>query len=160
MGSFAINVDDLVFRIKTDHGTVRWGSTWTDFGDDYTQMEVYSSDDGYLLKINCIYLGPVGNDPNLRLPDFRSDPDLYHLPSICPPHGAYGCLTPCSTNLTRQEFVILFEGNPDIVDSYHKDGRVEYYYSMVGDVQYIKVIDLTDEEYEFLYRYVQWWNFR
>ena len=158
MGSFAINVDDdLIFRIKTDHETAQWPCTWENFGDDYTQMEVYSSNDGHLLKIDCIYLGPVGDDPNLRLPDCRSDPDLLYFPTKCihPPHGEYGCLTPCSTNLIRQEFVILFEGNPDIVDYYHKDGRVEYYYSMVGDLQYIKVVDLTDEEYEFLSRWIE-----
>ena len=155
MGYFALNVDDdLMFRIKTDLED-RW-LTWVDFGDDDTLMEVHYSDEGHLLRIDCIYLGPVGNDPNLRLSDCRSDPDLFQFPPthIGGPEGKYGCLTPCSKNLTRQEFVIIFGDNPDKVDHYQKDGRVEYYYSTVGYLQYIKVVDLTDEEYESLSRWI------
>ena len=156
MGYFVIDVDDLIFRIGTDHETVKYPWSWEDFGDNYTLMEVYSSDDGHLLRIDCIFLGLVGNDPNLQLPDCRNNPDLYHFPilCLCPPDGEYGCLTPCSTNLTRQEFVIVFKDNPNSVVSYQKDGRVEYY-SSFDELEYIKVVDLTDEEYEFLSRWIK-----
>ena len=154
MGYFAVDVNDLVFRIEADEPA---GSTsTTTLGDDDTCIEIQiSSFTTVISNIECVYLGKVFSEPNLWLPDIRSNPDLEmrYFPS-CGNDCGYGERLPCLVNVVRNELDIVLKGSVDEVCSYHKDDRVEYYYSEDGDLLYIKVRDLTDEEYEFLSRWI------
>ncbi|MBQ6799363.1 MAG: hypothetical protein IJP11_09015 [Oscillospiraceae bacterium] len=154
MGYFAVDVNDLVFRIEADEPA---GSTsTTTLGDDDTCIEIQISPFTTVISnIECVYLGKVFSEPNLWLPDIRSNPDLEmrHFPS-CGNDCGYGERLPCLVNVVRNELDIVLKGSVDEVCSYHKDGRVEYYYSEDDDLLYIKVRDLTDEEYEFLSRWI------
>ena len=156
MGYFAVNSDDLVFRIETDEPAEASTSTTT-LGDADTCIEItMCCFTATIASIECVYLGKVYSEPNLWLPDFRSNPDLErnYLPSCCNDCG-YGERLPCLVNVVRNELDIVLNGSITDVYSYYKEDRVEYYYNAEGDLIYIKVLDLTDEEYEFLSRWIE-----
>ena len=155
MGYFAIDVDDLIFRIKTNEPVMSSTSTIA-LGDANTCIEITTSTFTSIISdIECIYLGKVYSEPNLLLPDIRSNPDLEddYFPSCCN-ECEYGERLPCLVNIIRNELDIVLKGSVDDAYAYHKEGRVEYYYDKERALLYIKVVDLTEEEYEYLSRWI------
>ena len=154
MGYFAVDMNDLVFRIEIDEPA---GSTSTlTLGDADTCIEIQICPFTTIISnIEWVYLGKVYREPNLWLPDIRSNPDLEkeYFPS-CGNDCGFGERLPCLVNVVRSELDIVIKGTVDDVHSYYKEDRVEYYYNEDGDLLYFKVLDLTDKEYEFLSSWV------
>ena len=61
---------------------------------------------------------------------------------------------PCLVNIIRNELDIVLQGSVDDAYSYCKEGRVEYYYDKEDNLLYIKVVDLTEAEYEYLSHWI------
>lgn len=153
MGYFAINEHDCIFRIETDNKCVDYYSCFH-FGNSDTLVEV-TEEDGSILDIECIYLDRICSAPAFPFPDIRSKPELNRTFYIWTPSGEEGIRMPCRLHLTRQEFDIAFSRQVSNVESYYKDGRVEYYYGRSLNLLYIKVVDLTEEEFNYLHRWVK-----
>lgn len=153
MGYFAINEHDCVFRIQTDSKCADYYSCFS-FGNSDTLVEV-TEEDGCILDIECIYLDRIYSAPAFLFPDIRSKPELKPTFYIWSPSGEEGIRMPCFLNVTCQEFDIVFSSQVGNVQTYYKDGRVEYYYGASLNLLYIKVVDLTEEEFNYLHRWVK-----
>ena len=85
-------------------------------------------------------------------------PDIRNRDDLEPFHGAflYGSFQKDDyhgflLNLQSREKELDIVIEPQITTHYYyKEGRVEYYYSDDWELLYIKVVDLTDDEYTFL----------
>jgi len=153
MGYFSVDVDDLLFKIETNQPAGGSTSTTT-LGDADTCIEIQICPFTTIISnIECVYLGEVFSEPNLRLPDIRSHPDLEkeYFPS-CGNDCGFGERLPCLVNVVRSELDIVLKGSVNDVHSYYKEDRVEYYYNTDGDLLYIKVLDLTEREFMILNR--------
>lgn len=151
LSRFAVNENDCVFRIETRRrgSGERWESGIGSFGDEDTLIEIRESG-GAILDIECIYLNPTLHEPNLFLPDYRSDPELGDPYIFCCPDYEYGIRMPCVVNVVRDKMEIIFSENLDDVSCCHVEGRVEYYCTSTSDVVFIRISDLTEEEYRVL----------
>ena len=61
---------------------------------------------------------------------------------------------PCLVNIIRNELDIVLQGSVDDAYAYCKEDRVEYYYDKEDNLLYIKVVDLTEAEYEYLSHWI------
>ena len=148
MGFFAVHDADCVFRIETVRKCGRYRCL--PFGNSDTLIEMtLDRDHDWIIEIECFYLGGVFREPALKPPDRRSNPELreYHT-AVCYEDPTKTRL-PCMVNLTRDELALIFFSKCE-PKFYVVHDRVEYYYSSEFDLLYIKVVDLTAEEFAFL----------
>ena len=150
MGYFTVKDQDCVFRIVTGREYGR--SRCLPFGNPDTLIEMtLDRDTDKIIDIECIYLGGVFHEPALKLPDRRSNPEVRAYHTACCYEDTPRSRLPCMVNLTRDELTLIFSSDPE-AKLCVADERVEYYYSDKFDLLYIKVVDLTAEEYAFLNR--------
>lgn len=145
MGYFTVKDPDFVFRIKRDIAYGR--SRCLRFGNPHTLIEMTLDwDTDKIVEIECLYLGGVFHEPALKLPDRRSNPEIRAYHTACCYEDTPKSRLPCMVNLTRDELALIFSSNcePKFCVA---DERVEYYYSGEFDLLYIKVVDLTDDEF-------------
>lgn len=143
---FAVNEDDCVFRIVTGRHSEYGSSGIACFGDENTLIEIRESG-GTIIDIECIYLEPTLHEPNLFLPDYRSDPELQETESFYCPDYEYEKRQLCLVNVVRDRMEIVLSEKLESVCRYRVEGRVEYYCDEEGDVVVIRVSDLTEEEF-------------
>jgi hypothetical protein len=148
MSYFAVNEDDTIFRIQTDQVGKAPYSGFAVSGKG-TLVEFSTDSWGRVTRIECIYMGEVLHEPTLAatLPDIRTDKRISRVACIT---CSFGEECGCVVNVIPRELNIIFSADLDDIGNYFKDGRVEYYYNNEFELQYIKVLDLTDEEYAFL----------
>ena len=158
MGYFSINDPEYVFRIQTnwnDYDRSEYyrytGYYCLSFGSPNTLIEMTLDNfTNKIMEIECLYLGEVFHEPAVKSPYFGSKPRLIGDVPECY-EDKTGYRLPCVVNLTRNELTLIFASNLE-PKLYFADERAEYYYSDELDLLYIKVVDLTAEEYAFLNR--------
>jgi hypothetical protein len=150
LGRFAVNENDCVFRIETGRRIGGWGSGIACFGDNNTLIEIRESG-GTIIDIECIYLSPTLHESNLFLPDYRSDPELEETNYFYCPDYQYEVRHLCLVNVVRDKMEIILSEKLDNIRFYHTDGRLEHYCNDQQEVVFIRVSDLTEEEYRVLY---------
>jgi len=116
------------------------------FGDEDTLVEIRESG-GTIMDIECIYLVPTLREANLFLPDYRCDEELTETEDYLCPGYSWGSMQSCVVNVAGNRMEIVFNTKIDKVCAYCLDGRVEYYCDDCGELVFIRVSDLTDEEY-------------
>lgn len=142
---------DYGFNIYTDFSDQREGNSGSvsncPAGYLYIETDLHT---GSIVRMNCevrtIMIAPF------YLPDIRNRDDLKLF------HGAFlfgsfhdddypGFLLNLQSRKKELDIII----DPKITTHYYYiEGRVEYYYSDCWELLYIKVVDLTDDEYRFL----------
>lgn len=142
-GNFTIKDDDCVFRIVCN--TLDEPTETIVYDDGEIQVEITTYEGSCLVhSIECIYAESVEIE-RYYLRDYTEIEDIKKFPDI-------------SIN-TDADFYIcfnLFESYLDIIMNecieathYYADGRLEYYYDENMTLLYIKVKDLTEEEYRY-----------
>lgn len=144
--NFIIKDDNCVFRIICDDKIDEPTKTIV-FGDDESRLEVTTFEGTNQIKsIECIYIDTIENE-RYYLRDYKEIDNIRKFPDI-------------SINYNEEDdntlILNLFENYLDIIlneclDATHCyiDGRVEYYYDENMSLLYIKVKDLTNEEYQY-----------
>lgn len=145
LSRFAVNENDCVFRIETGQRGFAPGSGIASFGDSDTLIEIRESG-GAIIDIECIYLEPTLHEPNLFLPDYRSDSELEETEYFFCPDYQYATRQPCVVNVVRDRMEIILSENLDDVCCYHAEGRVEYYCNDQQEVVLIRIADLSEYE--------------
>lgn len=165
--------DPPVFQIKTKHfddrgitdARVRIGSM------EDGQLEFVLNPAGYIRYINYFLISAKNSAIddefflNSDLPDCRTmdEDELTEGYGIGLDYKEYTDMQfnryNFTLHLTNNAFVIWlcpkFRSMAKIPSSYVKDGRVEYYSDENWNLMYIKVVDLTEEEYN----YLKWYCF-
>jgi hypothetical protein len=149
LGRFAVNENDCVFRIEAGRRNFGPWSGIACFGDSDTLIEIRESG-GTIIDIECIYLEPTLHEPNLFLPDYRNDSDLEETEYFYCPDYEYATRHPCVVNVVRDRMEIILSENLDHTSCYHVEGRVEYYCNDQQEVVFIRISDLTEQEYRAL----------
>ena len=150
MGYFKIDDEFCLFEIMPRYPAS--GNTYLiTYGDRSTCIEFrISVDSSRIFDIQCIYLDSVLQEPSLRLPDIRSNPEIKKAPfSVCHEKDDSRRI-PCLINLTRDEMDFIISADSSAVTYCYADDRVEYYYDDDFKLLYFKVLALTEEEYTFL----------
>lgn len=151
MSNFITNEDDRIFRI--------WGHNI-----DAPCYTAYSNGESNSIELTYI----LNSREIVYMACFALD-QIYELP-FSPPNSEK-CLEidaepvekalwyknedefPCVCTLSKDEFTIIVDpDSEDLMDPFffYKDGRVEYMYDDCMCLLYIKVVELTKREYEFL----------
>lgn len=144
--NFIIKDADCVFRIICNDKIDEPTETIV-FGDDECRLEVTTFEGSNQIKsIECIYIDTIENE-RYYLRDYKEIDNIRKFPDI-------------SINYNEEDDNILilnlFENYLDIIlneclDATHCyiDDRVEYYYDENMRLLYIKVKNLTNEEYQY-----------
>lgn len=140
-----INDSDCVFSVL---GTKSGDATRTVvFGDDANRLELnITLKDNFISSIDCIYLKDIMNE-KISLLDIRNTDtigEFVEASSYYKQKDVSGFIV----NFNRDELDIILSDSltPTL---YFADGRVEYYYDKNLDLIYIKIIDLSEDEYEY-----------
>ena len=150
MRCFAVNDADCFFRIETGYECK--GYFCLSYGDSDTLIEMtIEHSSARIITIECIYLGEVLHEPRLKLPDFRSNPNLISYNEAVCYDDFSRSQYPCMVNLIDDELNLIFSGTCE-PKFYYVHDRVEYYYNKEFDLAYIKVGDLTADELAYLNR--------
>ena len=149
LGRFAVDENDCVFRIETGLRGSGDMSGIASFGDADTLIEIRECG-GTIIDIECIYLKPTLHEPNLFLPDHRSDPELVETPYFYCPDYEYETRQPCLVNVVRDKMEIILSEKLDDISYYHTAGRVGYYCNGQLDVVFIRITGLSESEYDTL----------
>ena len=149
LGRFAVNENDCVFRIETGRCNFGPWSGIACFGDSDTLIEIRESG-GTIIDIECIYLRPTLHEPNLFLPDYRSDPELEETNYFYCPDYQYEVRHLCLVNVVQDKMEIILSEKLDDIRFYHTDGRVEYYCNDQQEVVLIRISDLSESEFRIL----------
>ena len=145
LGRFAVNENDCVFRIETGRCNFGPWSGIACFGDSDTLIEIRESG-GTIIDIECIYLRPTLHEPNLFLPDYRSDPELEETNYFYCPDYQYEVRHLCLVNVVQDKMEIILSEKLDEISCYHVEGRVEYYCNDQQEVVLIRISDLSENE--------------
>lgn len=163
MPNFVTNCVDQIFKIKTKH---------LDDGDERNerlclrseegQLEISVNPNGYIRYIECFLERTIDYEIFLDsdLPDCRTmdEDDLPEYDIIGLSYEQHVDMRFkryfFTLNFTKKnEFLIWIysiRSMREIPSSYVKDGRVEYYYDENCNLMYIKVVDLTEQECNYL----------
>lgn len=152
MGNFKIDNEFWTFKIYTKEAWGDWEQFVT-YGDMGTCIELRrNASTCCILDIECIYMDNVHSEEIFRRPDIRACLEWLELreydKAACFYNGDTKRRIPCIINVLRDEMALIF--SPSDAEFYHIDGRVEYYYDEKFQLAYIKVVDLTEKEYNFL----------
>ena len=145
LGRFAVNENDCVFRIETGRRNFGPWSGIACFGDSNTLIEIRESG-GTIIDIECIYLRPTLHEPNLFLPDYRSDSELEETEYFYCPDYQYEVRHLCLVNVVQDKMEIILSEKLDEISCYHVEGRVEYYCNDQQEVVLIRISDLSENE--------------
>ena len=148
---FFVNRDDCVFRIVADH--IPDVPVYSDrAGSGFDSLEItYVLNHRSILCVNCFEIESMYEIP-ISLPGS----DLFEDPNEWLDGGKWYYneeVYTCACILNRKEFAVIFCFDPESVMDpmfYHKSGRVKFLYDDVQTLLYIKVTDLTEDEYAFL----------
>lgn len=151
MSRFAVNQDDRIFRIEGERTCAPSYSIYSNGEGDSIEV-TYVLNHRYIESMDCfglerIYELPISPPNSEECRETGAEPvDSAHW------YGNEEEFS-CVCTLSKDEFTIIVDPDAeDLMDPcfYHKDGRVEYMYNDFQQLMYIKVVDLTDDEYRFL----------
>lgn len=141
---FIIN-GDYIFSVQGNNNGEATRSVV--FGDEDNRLEMsISQDSDIITSIDCVYVKNILNE-SIVLPDVRSDESIreYKEPSS---YYNQKDVSGFVVNFNRDELdIILSESLKPML--FYIDDRIEYYYDENLDLIYIKVTNLTEEEYEY-----------
>ena len=145
--NFIIDHSDYVFRIICGDQT-RPTNTLV-FGDSDNWLEVNTFNDSHeISSIDCMYTNNIVNEEYL-LYDYTKIPDIKNYYSVCS-YYEEDTAEDFTINLHKDELDIMLNRFLD-PSYYYVDGRIQYYYDDDLLLLYIKVVDLTEEEYNYFY---------
>ena len=149
MPNFTVNTDDRLFRIRPN--TIPDGYGYSVYGlGESGRLEITLTAERYLVSIDCYELEKIHELP-IFLPGIQECAEDGAGPirggkpyeSGLDDDFSFECI------LNKDGFAIVFSDDLEPC-FYCKEGRVEYLYDEFMCLSYIKVVDLTDEEYAYL----------
>lgn len=142
---FNITNFDILFSIDTEYSGESLGCI--KFGDKNNLLELSRyNDSNRISSIECIYANDILNE-NFILPDIRNTQNLKKAPFAVSYNKENGNNS-FILNFNKNELDIIF--NKDLqVYYYYISDRIEYYYDDDFNLLFIKVNNLSEEEYNY-----------
>lgn len=139
--------DDSIVRIINDNSEDR--TTLLSFGDATNYLDIeFSSDYGTIQSLECIFQDNMTN-LDLHLPGPESLKETEYAYILLDDDDDEENMGTFQLNVGDHELDILFSSNTNVYQ-FSKNDCVEYYYDDEYKLLYIKILNLSDDDYQYL----------
>ena len=148
---FKINTDDTIFTINANNIPLE-SSTYR-YGNEDNSLEIVATNSSKCIQyIGCMYIDEVYSD-SIILPGYKECEgiELAQYEYMFHTSDRNDFVSDFTLNLNDRELDIVFSNNC-YPCYYYLDDRLEYYFDEFKNLIYIKVVDLTEEEYNYFKR--------